>query len=186
MVQARAIHFTVGLVLLCVPACTIDADDPGGGGKREASIAKAFDAQSEQEAAKKAEEERFLAEYAEKKKAEEAAAKAQFDEAVEALAVLPQKPARDVKAACDDAADAYDVMMKRRFAEDAKELRLYYDRRRVERAEIREKCRLAGGVKVGSCYANALWKITPELYAHDNELLRRCVEKFGDGPTAQG
>lgn len=161
--------------------------DKGEGKKNAGSIAKALDMRAEIDANKQAADEKFEKEYAAKKQAEEARAKAALDAKIEAITVMPAKPVKGLKKACDDVADAHDEMMKRRWAEDAKELMLYFDRRRAERAEVREKCRLNTAEDSANCYAHALRQTEGELYEQTSELMRRCVKKFGGaGDLARG
>ncbi len=180
------LSLTVLLALATSLALACDGDK-GGEGKNEGSIAKALDMRAEVDANKQAADEEFEKQYAAKKKAEEERKQAELDAKIESIAVMPDKRVKGLKKACDDVADAHDEMMKRRWAEDAKELMLYYDRRRAERAEVREKCRLNTSVDSANCYANALRQTEGVLYEHTSEIMRRCVKKFGGaGDLARG
>ena len=173
------------LLLSVSLSAALGCDGGGEAKKNEGSIAKALDMRAELDTTKTDAE--FDKEYEAKKKAEEAAKRAQLDAALEGVAVMPESPVKGHKQACNDVADAYDEMVKRRWADDAKQLMMYYDRRRAERAEVREKCRLNTSAESANCYAHALRVIDGELYEHTSDIMRRCVTKFGGaGDLAHG
>lgn len=73
-----------------------------------------------------------------------------------AVAVLPSSLPRDLKAACDELAEAYDTFMKNNPNEDAALAWYYQDDRRRRLADHRAGCIRRGSVKAAACATSAL------------------------------
>ncbi len=161
---------------LLVPTGCDSGDESSS--KSQSNIAKAFASPGKDEAKRKAEEAELaaaLAERREREQAEEAALQARVAKAAE----LPEghKP-RALKKRCNDVADAYDRFTKRRYAEDAKNLMLWYERRRARRAEVRERCSRMPEQTM-YCYEQALDNANGDLLELEDRLLKYCIGKFG-------
>jgi len=147
--------------------------------ENRSNIAKAFAAPGQADEAKRKAEEAELAAALAERRAREAADEAKLRESIAKIANVPEdaKPRSDKKR-CDDVADAYDRFTKRRFAEDAKNLMLWYDGRRARRAEIRERCRRMPA-KTMDCYENTLYGATEPFYELEERLLKHCIDTHG-------
>jgi hypothetical protein len=186
--MVKRVHMTLMAVgvMSTVVACNSAPDDR----KDLEAFAKTALADAEAEAAKKAEEEarkKAVEELEAKKKAEAAKHVAELD----ALATLPEDMPKKLDKACDGVVDAYTEFIKQTYADDAKELMLFYDNKRKRLGERRVKCEKVASVEAAACQARALLAAseTPELAAkwkgQGLEIMAHCVDKFAPEAAKQ-
>jgi hypothetical protein len=115
-----------------------------------------------------------------KKRAErEAAEKAAADKviAIQALAVLPEKMPKDLKAACEAAATAQDEFMMRNF--EGEGLAKWNEAKGTQLGMVKTSCAKAQSIEIPACQANAMNNAPADFKKDLPELLKACIDKFG-------
>ncbi len=157
--------------------------------ENRSNIAKAFAPAADDDDKRKAEEAELAAALADRRQREEAA-QAELKAKIAGIAEATESPKnRSDKQRCNDVADAYDRFTKRRYAEDAKNLMLWYERRRARRAEVRERCRRMPSLTM-DCYERTLDGAEGDLLELEDRLLKHCISNHGGSEvlpaTAEG
>jgi hypothetical protein len=125
------------------------------------------------------EEDKLVAERVAKKRAErEAAEKAAADKvaAIQALAVLPEKMPKDLKAACEAAAVAQDDFMTRNF--EGEGLAKWNEAKGTQLGMVKTNCAKAQSIEIPACQANAMNNAPPDFKKDLPDLLKACIDKF--------
>lgn len=182
--MVKRVRLALGLVVGCGLAVSAGCDSGSDGERKDLeAFAKTALADAEAEIKKEAEEaarEKARLEVEEKKAKEIADHKA----AVDALATMPETLPKTLDAACDEVLEAYTEFIKQTYADDAKELMLFYDNKRKRLGERRTKCEAVASIKAAACEAAALRAAvaTPEDAAkwrdQGLEIMSHCVDKF--------
>jgi hypothetical protein len=137
---------------------------------------------AEKKVEEESEEDKAVAERLAKKRAErEAAEKAEADKLamIQSLLVLPEKMPKDLKQACDQAANAQDEFMKRHFDGDA--LAKWEAAKGTQLGMVKASCAKMQSIEVPACQVHAMDNAPPELKKNLPELLKGCIDKFAAG-----
>ncbi|MFO7564253.1 MAG: hypothetical protein R6X02_16520 [Enhygromyxa sp.] len=154
-------------LLLCalIPACDKQDD------------AKKAD---DQASAEKSEQDKELeARLAAKRAEREAQAKAEEDKqnAVKALAELPEAMPKNLEAACKGVADAQDEFMQKHYEGDG--LQRWNEAKGTQMGMLQTGCIKAGSLEVAACQINAMNNTPTELKNELPNVLKACIDKFG-------
>lgn len=178
--MSRLFALTLPLALaltFAAPACDSGPSEAEIKKKEEAEAKKKKEEEALEAARKKREDERKAEEEAEKK----------AQEALDALAVIPEgaEEPKDLKVACDDVAAAQDEMMQKYLPEDKK---AGWDSGKKSQLDFAKSgCVKNGSIKAAMCSANAMRTADAEMYKKFNELIMTCGKKFpkdGGGEAA--
>lgn len=156
------------LVLLMGTAC---------GGETKPADTKKTDAPAVEEKKAEPEKNKYTLEREAKaqaaKDAEEKKAKLIAD-----LTVLPSPLPKKLDKACAEVGVAMDGFMLKYFPDNWAKLKT------KQLADLKESCTSTGSIEAAACQAKALAAAPEELNKAVPEILRSCIEKFGNKPAA--
>jgi hypothetical protein len=166
----RAIPITLALITSMLLACD---SDKGPSAKEQAAATK--------EAEKKQQEEAALAKRKADREAKKTAEKAKeklFNDALDAVALVPEGEAlpKDLVKACDDVAAAQDAFMERLQKGDALEQWKAGKETKLPMTKI--QCTQGNSVKIAVCQKHGLDKAEEVLKDASADIFRRCIDKY--------
>lgn len=170
------------LALLSAVLCSLlwGCDDSSA---QDAAAKQAADAKAKEDAELK---ERIAARKAEreaKQKAKEEEEK-QKQEAIAAVAVVPEKLPKSLDAACEAVWEAQVGFMERLYGDNPETVEKWKAASATQKPMTITTCIKAGSLETAACQAEGLKNAGPELKKELPAILRYCIDEYGKAPGA--
>jgi len=165
----------ISALVLSVTLCTSAFACDGGDSKPRADPAAAARAKEKAERDEVRDELRKKREAEQKAKEEAEAAK---KAAIAKVLVLPEEMPKKLDKACAAVAEAHDGFMNRMFEDETTEK--WNQAKGTQLPMTVSQCTKEGSLEVAACQANALNTAPQELAKELPELLRGCIDEFGE------